>query len=70
MKTTAELTKLIGAEADFAAEGGLTFRVRVRDAKVAWGETRVAVEPVAGAGRTWVAAHRVRVCPAGRKDGA
>lgn len=69
METTAELTKLIGAEGDFAAERGLVFRVRVRDAKVAWGETRVAVEPVAGGGRAWVAAHRVRMCPAGRKDG-
>jgi len=40
--------------------GGLTFPVRVIDAKSSYGTPRVLVEPIGGSGQEWVAASRVK----------
>lgn len=38
----------------------------VRDAKSAWGKTRVQIQPLAGEGRQWVEMNRVRFLAASR----
>jgi hypothetical protein len=44
-----------------ASAGVMRFEVRIVDVKTAYGCTRFLVEPVAGSGRQWVGAERVKV---------
>lgn len=58
MATTKELTKLIGRTGEITLEG-FTVPVRITDAKVAYGGTRLEVTPIHGAGTKWVEERRV-----------
>ena len=59
--TTSELARDIGREANFYIAGtNLSVRVRIMDTKVAWGEIRYLVVPLAGAGNAWVTALKLR----------
>lgn len=53
MATAAELAKLIGRTAEYEV-CGLSFRVGIMDAKMAYGDVRLLIEPVDGSGQRWV----------------
>jgi hypothetical protein len=57
--STVELAKMLGKEADLYTAEGLRVKVRIEDAKVAYGSTRVRVTPVNGVGFAWVDRSRV-----------
>ena len=60
MKTAQELGALVGQRGALQV-GGFSFFVEVRDAKNAYGNARILVEPVNGSGSEWVAVERVRL---------
>lgn len=60
MRTTAELQEFIGKEAWLSVEE-FQVRVQIEDAKTAYGNVRVRVEPVGGIGSKWVSLDRVTV---------
>lgn len=57
----AELSKLLGKEADLYTAEGLRVRIKIVDVKVVYGATRCKVTPVSGAGQAWVDRSRVTV---------
>ena len=59
VKTVRELGALVG-ERGWLQVGAFAFPVEVRDAKNAYGNARLLVEPVNGTGSEWVAVERVR----------
>lgn len=64
--SAAELSKYIGREGDLSTNEILV-RVRVEDAKSAYGRTRFLVKPCAGSGTVWVDAERVQLLKASAK---
>lgn len=56
--THREMGELVGHEAAIQSES-LVVRVKILDAKAAYGDTRILVSPVAGAGEAWVSLQRL-----------
>jgi hypothetical protein len=54
-----ELSKAIDTTA-LLTEGGLSFPVLIKDAKIAYGTARYLVSPVGGKGEVWVNQDRVK----------
>lgn len=59
--TGQEIVRVIGEKGFLYVEETLTIQVTVLDVKQAYGQLRYEVSPVAGTGRKWVAADRVRM---------
>jgi len=47
------IDKYVGKKGTISA-GGLTIEVEILDVKLAWGQERYEVQPVAGSGKVWV----------------
>jgi len=54
-----ELSKAIDTTA-LLSEGGLSFPVLIKDAKIAYGQARYLVSPIGGRGEVWVNQERVK----------
>lgn len=61
MKTMSEMAKNVGEYGTYVVGTGLTFRVRITDARERFGETDYLIVPVTGTGEQWVASHKVKV---------
>lgn len=61
MKTMSEMAKNVGAYGTYGVGAGLSFRVRITDARERFGETDYLIVPVTGTGQQWVAGHKVKV---------
>lgn len=60
MATLSDLTRLIGSEV-MVPDGDVEYRARITDAKEAYGNVRVKVEPLEGSGSTWRNLDNVRL---------
>ena len=58
--STLALQSLIGRQGLLSSDR-LRFQVTILDAKLAYGNTRLLVEPVAGSGQVWVDSSRVQI---------
>jgi hypothetical protein len=58
--TATQMIPAIGAQVEVATDFSVTVSCRVRDVKVAWGNIRLLVEPVAGSGQSWIDLSRLR----------
>jgi len=54
-----ELSKAIDTTA-LLTEGGLSFPVLIKDAKISYGQARFLVSPIGGRGEVWVNQERVK----------
>jgi len=54
-----ELSKAIDTTA-LLSEGGLSFPVLIKDAKISYGQARFLVSPIGGKGEVWVNQERVK----------
>lgn len=57
--SVSELVSLIGKEVVLSTDG-LKIKVKIKDARHAFGRTDVLVTPVAGSGEAWVSRDRVK----------
>ena len=60
-KTMKEIAAVLGKTALLSIEAGLKVRVRVLDAKKAYGNLRYEVAPEGGEGQAWVDSSRVTI---------
>lgn len=61
MRTMSEMAKNVGKYGTYGVGSGLSFRVRITDARERFGETDYLIVPVTGTGEQWVASHKVKV---------
>jgi hypothetical protein len=54
-----ELSKAIDKTA-LLSEGGLSFPVLIKDAKISYGQPRYLITPVGGSGEVWVNDNRIK----------
>jgi hypothetical protein len=61
MATATEMHAIVGKTGSLLTTDGLRVDVLIVDAKMAWGDLRVMVQPVRGSGSIWVSQSRVTV---------
>jgi hypothetical protein len=59
--TAKDLSSLIGKDASWTTDNGLTFNVVIEDAKLAYSTPRVLITPESGYGTAWVNLDKVKV---------
>lgn len=62
--TVSYLQAFLNQQAYVRTPEGLLVKVKILDAKVAWGKTRLLVEPLAGSGQVWIDESRLNVTEA------